>query len=1168
MLSNKLTFSLASLIVLLAFGLVFVAGDVWAHNADQIGSLRTHDHPTDALDAQDNNNDGDTGDVGEAAVTAHHAHPVPTITLKQETGKAEGTEAVIGAAPNDVFTVVVSFNVDVNDDGTATDQAITDLSATDITVRGSKGTTRLAATDFTVGTIVLGTDGMSYEVPYTVAANGMPDATDSVTIRVDVVNSAVFAKQIANLDLSIAGETINGGASSAGNATFTLVQSLTPPATIPEVVEITSTAKVHGGGAFTAMFKVTDGADEGTTIEGYDVAMVNTTPTDYFTVTGGGYIDPGSFADTTPTGTTAYKMYAATISVRPGTTTAVMVDIADDTDFMLKSGTMMLTVPHATTPADQTPDPEAKVEGEVPLSGSITANGFFVIGTSAAMANSGLKTAANLTNLDIDLEEFFLNGGEILVVGPSTATAKDVVISEIMWGSDAAKSPMTASQWIELYNTKSAAVSLAGWKLEFIAPDGTPKGVGVEVDKATNLGPVGYWAPLGQSGRSSSATIEGVSHAAVDIISMYRNIDYAKVEKGDHNTDAAKNRTTQLEGVPDGRIVGSWKASTRPPLNLLGRRVGTPGAKHYLRVSTTPTALDQKVIINEIGNGSGDSNDWVELLNTTSSEINLKKWELSVVTGTNAAPKDDKLIEFPDNDNTKIPANGILLLTNTPPTDSGNDLSAGVEADVKPEDQPKRGSTALYYPDAGLKLPDNGKFLLVLRSAIDKNAKPEAIIDAGGVLFLEVDNDTTYNTQVWPLQATAKGHSNVIDAADEAFSSGQVYQRNAKNSGIGEKHWKKVGFTGIGYDRTAAKEDSNGGTPGYPNDGLKEKIADLASNAEITISEIMFDGGPGRRQLPQWVELYNSSMTQAVNLNAWKLEIQNANSEDVDSRLNATITLKAMTVAPNETVLIASSSGLNSGSNHFPSTRLVNLWTDPDHRAALEMTSRNDKILSSTGLYLKLTDKDNKPVDAVGNLDGNKRTNDDPAWELPMSDEEGRRSSIIRRYEEGVAIDGMTSAGWVAASQTDLAYAISHTFYGSADDLGTPGFRGGGPLPVSLSSFRPVRDKATGAVVVRWVTQSELNNAGFNILRSETKTGEFKVVNIKGIIPGHGTTSEKHVYTWTDTSAKPNVVYYYQIEDVSLDGDRTTLATTHLRGNVNAAGKLTTRWSELKTYGK
>ena len=178
------------------------------------------------------------------------------------------------------------------------------------------------------------------------------------------------------------------------------------------------------------------------------------------------------------------------------------------------------------------------------------------------------------------------------------------------------------------------------------------------------------------------------------------------------------------------------------------------------------------------------------------------------------------------------------------------------------------------------------------------------------------------------------------------------------------------------------------------------------------------------------------------------------------------------------------------------------------------------------------------------------------------------RQSIVRIYgaqkPDGdkmpdLAEPGTMETSWAVSSVGGLS------FYGHRDDLGSPGYRDGGPLPVSLSSFRPVRDKATGAVVIRWITQSELNNAGFNILRSETKTGEFQVVNTKGIIPGHGTTSEKHVYTWTDTTAKPNVVYYYQIEDVSLDGNRTTLATTHLRGNVNAAGKLTTTWGDLKT---
>ncbi|MCY3552199.1 MAG: hypothetical protein OXH39_17185 [Candidatus Poribacteria bacterium] len=99
--------------------------------------------------------------------------------------------------------------------------------------------------------------------------------------------------------------------------------------------------------------------------------------------------------------------------------------------------------------------------------------------------------------------------------------------------------------------------------------------------------------------------------------------------------------------------------------------------------------------------------------------------------------------------------------------------------------------------------------------------------------------------------------------------------------------------------------------------------------------------------------------------------------------------------------------------------------------------------------------------------------------------------------------------------------------------------------------------------MLKWTTESELDNAGFNILRSETKDGEFKVVNPQ-LIQGAGTTSEQHDYTWKDTTAKPNVAYYYQIEDISHVGVRKKLATVRMRGLVSASGKLTTRWGTLK----
>ena len=46
------------------------------------------------------------------------------------------------------------------------------------------------------------------------------------------------------------------------------------------------------------------------------------------------------------------------------------------------------------------------------------------------------------------------------------------------------------------------------------------------------------------------------------------------------------------------------------------------------------------------------------------------------------------------------------------------------------------------------------------------------------------------------------------------------------------------------------------GTPGYANNAVKGKDADLSGTATVTISEIMYDAGP-RWNLIQWIELYN-----------------------------------------------------------------------------------------------------------------------------------------------------------------------------------------------------------------------------------------------------------------------------------------------------------------------
>ena len=383
---------------------------------------------------------------------------------------------------------------------------------------------------------------------------------------------------------------------------------------------------------------------------------------------------------------------------------------------------------------------------------------------------------------------------------------------------------------------------------------------------------------------------------------------------------------------------------------------------------------------------------------------------------------------------------------------------------------------------------------------------------------------------------------------------------------------------------------------------------------KIYISEIMFAGGG---TLPQWIEISNGSRSEEVDLSGWTLTVDNA-AADTDVSVGSVtfeipkgtkIDMSGQQKSPS-TLLLVTERGRNNLTgakarsqvmvlNQPGSTTEIDLIIAgvlkprysllsgmafkitlappvpieaPAKKAAApttaaEIAAARAAAAAKAAADAKAAQERAEATDIVGNLGADGAA----AWALPMS--EDGRSSIIRGHVQvsvGAAEpeDGTMMMNWALASDTSFAqptHIRAASYYGAQSDVGTPGFRPGGALPVELSHFRPARDKATGAVVITWSTQSELNNAGFFIKRSQQKDGEFKVINA-AMIAGAGTTSEKQFYTYTDTTAQPNVVYYYQIEDVSLDGNRQTLTRgIRLKGHVSVAGKATLTWGELKT---
>ncbi|MCG8624092.1 MAG: lamin tail domain-containing protein, partial [Proteobacteria bacterium] len=700
--------------------------------------------------------------------------------------------------------------------------------------------------------------------------------------------------------------------------------------------------------------------------------------------------------------------------------------------------------------------------------------------------------------------------------------------------------------------------------------------------------------------------------------------------------------------VPSGASGGSWSASVYPQSNLPFGIVGTPGSATIIRITYAETPISQALIINEIGNSDTDAYDWVEIHNPGTAAVNIRSMMFTTVTntGTAAAPvgKEEILFKFPNAD-LNIPAKHYVVFAASDPENAGNDLAAGINILKSDIDQRNKGlgskvgighqsnnTTAFYRIHSAVRLPDDARHrLYILRKGSNDAAHdnrigshPEAqknVVDVIGSLAIQLRNRTPagwtganeeergrtdtgearvrriFDTTMWPLQwavvdpGKKHPHGKRVDGGAPALGSNKVYHRNGKGLPNAENHLTTPGYTGVGYDRHAEVNAENHGTPGYANNAVKGDKS--AWNMQVSISEIMLathekeDNAariPRAIRLPQWIEIYNNSLTEGVNIGNWYLEIRNADSEDLITRdLHGTLQLPSVIIPPNQTVLIVSSSGLSSPD--FPQQRVINLFTTPKAREVFSLVNRNDPVLSQVGFYIQLRDHKNNYVDEIGNLPPTSRrgieargaANFEPVWDLPdMNHPDGPRTSLIRVYDAGKPNDGLMKVaelqggmdggdpniGWRRAVDTTFRNVPTLTYYGNQRDYGTPGYRGGGPLPVSLSKFRPER-LDDGSVVIRWVTESELNNAGFNILRSDTRNGEFTKVNTQ-LIKGQGTTSERSTYEWKDTTAKPNVVYYYQIQDVSIDGKVQTLQVSRLKGNVSPAGKLPTIWGEIK----
>jgi hypothetical protein len=86
-------------------------------------------------------------------------------------------------------------------------------------------------------------------------------------------------------------------------------------------------------------------------------------------------------------------------------------------------------------------------------------------------------------------------------------------------------------------------------------------------------------------------------------------------------------------------------------------------------------------------------------------------------------------------------------------------------------------------------------------------------------------------------------------------------------------------------------------------------------------------------------------------------------------------------------------------------------------------------------------------------------------------------------------------------------------------------------------------------VFINWSTESEIDNSGFNLYRSESEDGEYIKIN-DSLMPAKGSSTQGASYEFVDKDVKNRKTYYYKLEDINLSG------TSIMHGPVSATPRL------------
>jgi len=225
----------------------------------------------------------------------------------------------------------------------------------------------------------------------------------------------------------------------------------------------------------------------------------------------------------------------------------------------------------------------------------------------------------------------------------------DIIINEIAWmGTDISAN----DEWIELYNNTKDSISLDGWVLK--SEDGTPeiKLTGIilansfflleRTDDNTVLEIVAdliYKGALGNNGKNLKLydnlgnLIDGVNCSS----GWFAGDNKTKQTMERENAQISGNEETNWQtsqnpgGTPKAKNSGGAEIFTQPP-----KEIDTAETLPKTQSESSQVVSSSGVVINEIlpsPEGSDEKEEWIEIFNQNSFEVDLSGWQISDALG-------------------------------------------------------------------------------------------------------------------------------------------------------------------------------------------------------------------------------------------------------------------------------------------------------------------------------------------------------------------------------------------------------------------------------------------------------------------------------------------------------------------------------------------------------